>query len=281
MPLIAGLELLASPTNEMPELHHDRRYVSGVFLGGWRLGRSEIDERTLGDPGVVGLVLNPPSALRPGAPLLVGGMQYGEVCWVAPFSPERVVLGDTAEFPGTHEVLKTVFADFWDEILYGLEAAIGEPARRAILDPGTRFGDLGVETGAYGIPVHPMVSLLTLENGLRLWCPMSSQQQRRSRYTAAYSHVDVIDTDTGEPLAAKRGLVEPKAGQIELAHFAVLSGSGWLSTDTHLAENAVRSVADTFANVWVRNLRGDRIWGRQLWECDPDLPVTHRCHGCR
>jgi hypothetical protein len=250
-------------------------------LGGWRLGRSEIDEWTLGDPGVVGLVLNPPSALRPESPLLVGGMQHGEVCWVAPFSPERVALGDTAEFPGTDEVLRTVFADFWDEILYGLEAVIAGPTCEAIVDPGTRFGDVGVETGASGIPVHPMVSLLTLENGLRLWCPMSRQQQRRSRYTAAYSSADVIDTDTGAPLAAKKGLVEPKAGQIELAHFAVLSGDDWASTDTHLAEDAVRSMADTFANVWVRNLGGDRIWGRQLWECDPDLPVTHRCHGCR
>ena len=91
----------------------------------------------------------------------------------------------------------------------------------------------------------------------------------------------VIDAETGEPLAAKKGLVEPKAGQVELAHFAVLSGSGWVSTDTHLAADTVRSVADTFANVWVRNLGGDRIWGRQLWECDSDLPMTQRCHGCR
>jgi len=279
--LIAGLEILDSPPADVPVLHHDRRYVRGVFLGGWRLGRSEVEDWTLGDPGVVGLVLNPPSALRGTSPLLVGGMQQGEVRWVAPFSPERVVLGDTGDFPGTDEVLRTVFSDFWDEVLYGLEGVIAEPVSQPIVDPQTRFGDMGVEIGAAGIAVHPMIRLLELDSGPRLWAALSSRRITRNRYAGVYSAEDIIDTNTGEPLTSKKGLVELKAGQAELAHFAVLSGSGWTSTETHIAARAVGSIADTFVNVWARDLRGDTVWGRQLWACDPNVALTRRCSGCR
>ncbi len=281
MPLIPGLEVLDAPPPAEPSLHHDRRYVHGVFLGGWRLGRTEIEDSILGDPGVVGLVLNPPSALRRTSPLLVGGMDRGEVRWVAPLSPERVVLGDPNEFSDAAEVLRTVFSDFWDDVLYGLEGVIDDPAPRSIWDPGSRFGDLGLELGAFGTPAHPMLPLLDLDGGLHLWCAMSTLQTRRGRFSSSYSASDVLDSDTGTPLVGKKGLIEGKDGQAELSHLAVLSGAGWTDAGAQLTSQALGSIADSFANVWVRDLRGDRIWGRELWACDPSLPARQQCDGCR
>ena len=281
MPLIAGLELIDSPLIAGQPLHHERRYVDGVYLGGWRLGRSEVEDSILGDPGVVGLVLNPPSSLRPTSPLLVGGVDRGEVCWVAPFSPGRVLLGDHKEYPGAAEVLHTAFSGFWDDVLYGLEALIDDPKPVSIWDPACRFGDIGVELGASGAPVHPMLRLLDLEGGLRLWCAMSTLQPRHGRFLAAYAADDVLDAHTGGALDGKKGVIEGKRGQAELAHFAVMSGRGWADTGAQLAAHAVGSVADTFANVWIRDLRGPRVWGRELWACDQTLPLTQQCDGCR
>jgi hypothetical protein len=256
MSLIAALEDLERPPLAEPALHHDRRYVKGVFLAGWKLGRAEIEDWILGDSGVVGLVLNPPSSLRRTSPVLVGGMDTGKIRWVAPFSPQRVVLGDLGEFPGTTEALRTAFADFWDDVLFGLETVIDNPTPQMVWDPGTRFGDLGAELGASGTAVHPMIPLLGLNDGLRLWCAISASQQRAGRFFSTYSDEDVIDTQSGAPLIGKRGLIEGKRGQVELAHFAVLSGAAWTEVAAQLSARAIGSIADTLANVWARDMRG-------------------------
>lgn len=274
------LVILGEPPSGPPPLRHDRRRVRGVFLGGWRLGRSEVEDQALLDAGMDGLVLNPPSALRSTSPLLVGGVLGGQVRWVVPLSPDRVWLDDAPE-QAEDEPLRKAFSDFWDEVLYGLEGVHAAPEPVPIVDPGTRFGDMGIETGASGIPVHPMISMLTLETGLGLWLPLSRQQSRRTRYTSAFSEHDVIDTSTGKPLRGKRGLVEGKPGQAELSHFAALSGAGWVPTGAELAAEAVGAIADDFANVWARDLRGEGVWGRQLWACDRSLPANRLCARCR
>ena len=281
MALIAALEVLDELPSVEPALQHDRRYVEGVFLDGWGLGRAEIEDSIVGDPGVVGLVLNPPSSLRRSSPVLVGGVDGGRVRWVAPFSPARVLLGSPDDYPEANEELRWVFADFWDDLLFGLGDVIDDPVPATIWDPRSRFGNVGVELGASGTPVHPMIRLLGLEGGLWLSCPLSAAQDRRGRFFSSYSAQDVLDRETGGGLVGKRGLIEGKGGQVELAHFAVVSGSGWTRVGARLAAAAVGSIAATFADVWVRDLRGPNVWGRDLWACDPTVPLVQRCDGCR
>jgi len=226
--------------------------VTGIYYEELLLG-----QKTRGDTRCQhGIVLNPTGVLRQTNPANLASVDdSGKPLWVLPVSFQRVALAATD--PATEGRFNAAWAMLDEALCSVLSGNI--PCQNAqIWAPGYSVGSLGVELrkqpdlDRHG---HPWVALLRLpDTQLQLLCPLSDRESRRGslgRYQASFEGRDLL-AGQGSPVTGPVTMVndalQPKAGVVELNHFAVLDPEreGWTRMDAFMAGSRVRNVLKRF-----------------------------------